>query len=142
MSEQPFLSRLNNRELLVADGATGTTLIARGLPSGSTSETWVMERPEDIIQLHKDFISAGADIILTSTFSASSIRLKGSQLDGKVDVVNRKAVELAKAAVAGTETMIAGSLGPVGQLLKPYGPLEVEDVRNAYAEQCHSLSGA
>jgi 5-methyltetrahydrofolate--homocysteine methyltransferase len=140
MSDKSFLSRIYNNEYLVADGATGTNLIYRGLPNGVTAETWVLEQPEQVIQLHKDFVTAGADIILTSTFGASSIRLKGSRLEGKVDSVNRKAVELARNAAAGTQTFIAGSLGPVGQLLKPYGPLTVDEVQAAYAEQAHIIS--
>lgn len=142
MPEKSFIARIKDGERLIADGATGTTLISRGLPSGSTSETWVMEQPQEIIRLHKDFISAGAEIILTSTFSATSIRMQGTPLKGKEDLVNRRAVELAHQASAGTQVYIAGSLGPVGQLLKPYGPLEPEAARDAYAGQARSLSEA
>ena len=142
MVDQSFLARLKNHQVLVADGATGTNLIARGLPGGATGETWVIERPEKIIQLHKDFINAGADIILTSTFSATSIRLSGSSLEGKADDINRRAVRLAKTAIEDSQVYIAGSLGPVGKLLKPYGPLEYEDVRTAYSQQARSLSEA
>src|SRR4030042_2005020 len=142
MIVQNFLLRIKNKDILVADGATGTNLIARGLPSGVTGETWVIEQPDRIIQLHKDFIDAGADIILTSTFSASSIRLKGSLLEGKAEYVNSRAVELAKAAVGDANVYIAGSIGPVGQLLKPYGPLDVNAVGIAYAEQARSISEA
>ena len=142
MPEKSFLSRITNNEHLVADGATGSNLIDRGLPSGATVETWVLEQPEKIIQLHKDFISCGAEIILTSTFGATSIRLKGSQLVGKTDYINRKAVELAQTAAAGTQTYIAGSLGPVGQLIKPYGPLSTDEVQAAYAEQARAISEA
>jgi 5-methyltetrahydrofolate--homocysteine methyltransferase len=140
MPDQFFLSQIKNHEILVADGATGTNLIARGLPSGVTAESWVIEQPERIIQLHQDFIKAGANIILTSTFSASSIRLRSSTLQGKADYINRKAVELAQAAVGSSQIFIAGSLGPVGQLLRPYGPLEVEEVKAAYSEQAHALT--
>ena len=142
MPENSFLSRITNDDHFVADGATGTNLIARGLPNGVTAESWVLEQPEQIIQLHKDFISAGSDIILTSTFGASSIRLKGSILEGKADQINRKAVELAKDAIIGTHTYIAGSLGPVGQLLKPYGPLTFDEVQETYAEQARSITEA
>lgn len=142
MTKPSILSRIKNNEVLVADGATGSSLIARGLPLGATSETWVLEKPEMIIQLHKDFISAGANIILTSTFSASSLRLKGSLLEGKANLVNRKAVELAQEAAKGTQTYIGGSIGPVGKLLKPYGPLEIDEVRSAYCEQARAISDA
>jgi len=140
MPEQSFLSRISNHEHLVADGATGSNLIARGLPAGITAESWVLEQPGQIIQLHKDFISAGADIILTCTFGASSLRLKGSPFEGKADLINRKAVELAKDAVNGTQTYIAGSLGPVGQLLKPFGPLTIDEVQETYTKQARAIS--
>jgi 5-methyltetrahydrofolate--homocysteine methyltransferase len=142
MIEQSFLSHINDKHILVADGATGTNLIARGLPGGVNAETWVIEQPESIIQLHKDFINAGANIILTSTFTASSIHLKSPLLAGKADYINRRAVELAKVAVGEASVYIAGSMGPVGQLIKPYGPLEVDEVNNAYAEQARALSEA
>ncbi len=140
MPTQSILSRIKNNEILIADGATGTNLIARGLPAGLTAETWVMEQPERIIQLHQEFIHAGADIILTSTFSATPIRLKGSSFDGKADLVNRKAVDLARSAIGNLPVFVAGSLGPVGQLLKPYGPLEPDEVKAAYAQQASALS--
>jgi 5-methyltetrahydrofolate--homocysteine methyltransferase len=101
-----------------------------------------MDHPEQITQLHQDFMRAGADIILTSTFNASSIRLKNSPLDGKSDQVNQRAVELAKMAVGAAQVYIAGSLGPVGQLIKPYGPLTIDEVRAAYAEQARALTDA
>ena len=142
MSKYTLISRINNGEHLIVDGATGTNLIARGLPGGVTAETWVLEQPEKIIQLHQDFISAGAEIILTSTFGASSIRLKGTSLEGKSDRINRQAVELALEAAKELHTYIAGSLGPVGQLLKPLGPLTVDEVMNSYAAQAHSLTQA
>jgi 5-methyltetrahydrofolate--homocysteine methyltransferase len=142
MPDQTFLSRIKNGDVLVADGATGTNQIARGLPSGLTAESWVMEHPERVIQLHQDFIQAGADILLTSTFNGSSIRLKNSALEGKSDSINKKAVQLARNAIGDSPVYIAGSLGPVGQLIKPYGPLSVDEVKTAYAEQARALTDA
>jgi 5-methyltetrahydrofolate--homocysteine methyltransferase len=142
MPKQSILSRIKNNEVLVADGATGTNLIARGLPSGKTPETWIMEDPDQVIQLHKDFINSGADILLTSTFSATPLRLKGSTLEGKSVEVNRKAVELVKEAIGNAPIYIAGSLGPVGQLIKPFGPLEFDEVMSSYSEQARALSEA
>jgi 5-methyltetrahydrofolate--homocysteine methyltransferase len=142
MHEQSFLTRINKGEVLVADGATGTNLIARGLPSGSTAESWVVDQPDKIISLHKEFISAGADIILSSTFNASSIRLKNTPLDGRSGEINQKAVELARVAAGGAAVFVAGSLGPVGQLMKPYGPLTIDEVIAAYLEQANALTQA
>ncbi len=80
MSDKNFSSILIENELLVSDGATGTNLIQRGLPQGKTAEEWVLENPEKILQLHTDFINAGSDIILTSTFGGSRIRLEQSSI--------------------------------------------------------------
>jgi 5-methyltetrahydrofolate--homocysteine methyltransferase len=142
MSKRTFLSRLVDGEHLIADGATGTNLIARGLPAGVTAESWVLEKPEQIIQLHKDFISAGADIILTSTFGGSSIRLRGTALEGKSDLINQRAVELAREAAGDSGTIIAGSMGPLGILIKPLGPLSLDDVISAYAAQSRVLTNS
>ena len=141
MPALPFRQRLQSGATLIADGATGTNLMARGLPRGASSETWVLEKPEQIVQLHRDFIAAGANIILTSTFSASTLRLAGSALADRVLEINQRAVALARQA-AGTETLVAGSLGPVGQLLKPYGPVEPADAAASYAAQAQALTEA
>jgi 5-methyltetrahydrofolate--homocysteine methyltransferase len=139
MGTMNFLSLLSNNKILVADGATGTNLIDRGLPSGVTAETWVLELPAMIVRLHRDFISAGAEIILTSTFNGNPLRLRGTKLEGKADEVNSRAVDLAHQAASETTTLIAGSLGPIGQLLKPLGPLTTDEVQHAYATQAHIL---
>ena len=137
-----FLESIRSGQRLVSDGATGTNLIARGLPHGTTSEHWVLEQPEQIIRLHQEFVAAGANLILTSTFGATSLRLAGSSLAGRAAEVNQRAVALARQAVGTSSVWVAGSLGPVGGLLKPYGPLEVEAVTAAYAEQARSLAEA
>jgi 5-methyltetrahydrofolate--homocysteine methyltransferase len=142
MSNIPFLTRIQSGHILVADGATGTNLIARSLPTGEIAESWVLEEPAKVLQLHKDFISAGSDILLTSTFNASSIRLKNSTLEGKTKAIVHKAVELAKSAAETAQIYIAGSLGPVGGLMKPYGPLDSDEVSIAYAEQAQAHTEA
>ena len=142
MNDRTFLSAIQNNQQLIADGATGSTLMSRGLPGGVTAEKWVLENPEMIIQLHKDFITAGSNIILTSTFSSTLYHLRGTSLEGKTREINHKAVELARQASIGTHIFIAGSLGPLGLLVKPYGPLTLEDVFAAYAEQALALNDA
>jgi 5-methyltetrahydrofolate--homocysteine methyltransferase len=121
-----FLERLRKGEVLVADGATGTNLQQRGLGRGVAPEIWVLEQPEQIVRLQRDFIAAGADIILSCTFGASSIRLDtgGAGLGPRAAEINRRAVALAREAAQGTGVLVAASLGPTGQLLKPFGPLE------------------
>lgn len=138
-----FLERLQSGSVLIADGATGTNLQQRGLERGVPSEEWVLERPEEILRLHRDFIEAGANLILTSTFGASRIRLQaGGALAGRAAEVNRRAVELAREAGRGSGALVAGSMGPTGQLLKPLGPLDEEEAEAAFAEQARLLAEA
>jgi 5-methyltetrahydrofolate--homocysteine methyltransferase len=137
-----FLQRLHAGQLLIADGATGTNLFARGLSRGHSPEHWVLDQPDQIIRLHQDFIAAGADIILTSTFGGSSIRLRGSSIEGRAVDVNQRAASLALQASQGSNTLVGGSIGPLGQLLKPIGPITVEEAFASYAEQAKALSDA
>jgi 5-methyltetrahydrofolate--homocysteine methyltransferase len=138
-----FLERLQSGQVLVADGATGTNLQQRGLGRGVPADEWVLDRPEEILRLHRDFIAAGANIILTCTFGASSVRLQSEgALAGRAAEVNRRAVALAREAARGTDTLVAASIGPTGQLLKPLGPLDEEEAAVAFAEQAGLLSEA
>lgn len=136
-----FLTRLKSNEILISDGATGTNLQARGLERGTPSEEWVVENPKMIIQLHKDFIEAGTDILLTSTFGANRYRISSSLAD-RVSEVNQLAVGLARQAIGDQSIYIAGSIGPLGKLLDPYGPLSYGEAVRAYHEQAVALSDA
>lgn len=135
-----FLERLNAGQVLVSDGATGTNLQKRGLARGTAAERWVLEQPEQILQLHRDFIQVGADVILTCTFGGTRLRLEHSGLTEQVAEVNQRAVELARQAAAGTQTLVAGSIGPTGQLMAPYGPLAAEAAVESFAEQARLLA--
>lgn len=142
MVSNAFIDRLNSGKTLVSDGATGTNLQARGLSLGMPGELWVFEKPEEIIRLHKDFITAGSDIILTCTFGGSRIRLTQKDMQNCTAELNKAAVQLARTAVEGTNVLVAGSIGPLGQLLKPLGTIEPEDARQAYTEQAGLLAEA
>lgn len=140
MNTNDFLTFLNEKKLLISDGATGTNLIQRGLPQGRTAEEWVLDDPEKILQLYRDFINAGSDVILTSTFGGSKIRLEQSGLADRFDEVNSKAVSFAKEAAKDSEVLIAGSLGPLGHMLKPLGPLDPKDAEIYYHDQAIVLA--
>ncbi len=137
-----FTDLLHEKKLLISDGATGSSLQQRGLDKGKSTETWVLENPEAIKQLHLDFLNAGSDILLTCTFGGNRIRLEHAGLADKVEKVNSQAVQIAREAIAGRPALVAGSMGPLGQMLKPLGLLEVEDARKIYAEQAQVLSKA
>jgi 5-methyltetrahydrofolate--homocysteine methyltransferase len=140
MAKSRFLERLAAGEILVCDGATGTNLQKRGLPVGSPSDMWVLENPQGVKQLHQDFVNAGSNLILTNTFGSSQINLKKVGLSERMAEMNRKAVALAKEVVQGTDVFVAGSLGPTGEMLKPYGTLSVEEAEASYAAQAKTLT--
>ena len=137
-----FTENLQKKTVLVADGATGTNLQQRGLLKGKAPESWVLEKPEEIIQLEKDFINAGADIILTCTFGASTIRLAQNGIEKKPSEIIHTAVQLAKKAVNGKDVMIGGSIGPLGHMLKPFGDLDIEVAKENYQEQARAFKNA
>lgn len=147
MSSKRFLERLQSGKTLVLDGATGTNLQRRGLPGGTPSDIWVMDHPEIVMQLHRDFLDAGSDIILTNTFGSSRLHLNHAGLADRFEQTNQMAVELAAKAIAekgplANGTLIAGSMGPLGEMLEPYGALNAGDAEKAYAEQAKALSEA
>jgi 5-methyltetrahydrofolate--homocysteine methyltransferase len=142
MSKPSFMEKIRSGDILVADGATGTNLLNRGLFRGTPSEEWIIKNPDEVIRLHRDFIQAGADILLTNTFGGSPLRLESAELVGRAAEVNREAVRLARQAAEGAAVFVAGSIGPSGKLLKPYGPLEETDVYESFAAQIKALSEA
>jgi methionine synthase I (cobalamin-dependent) len=132
---------LAERDWLLADGATGTNLFDMGLTSGEAPERWIIEHPERIKALHRQFVEAGADIILTNTFGCNRRRLALHNLEGETHALNRRAAELAceVAAAAGRPVVIAGSVGPTGDLLAPLGELTEEDAIEVFVEQMEGL---
>ncbi|GAB4455813.1 MAG: betaine--homocysteine S-methyltransferase [Anaerolineales bacterium] len=136
-----FLERLNSGEILVADGATGSNLQKMGLKPGKPPEDLVIDDPDTILKLASAFVEAGSDIILTCTFGGTRMRMKDSKYQDRAPEVNMRAAEIArKAASARNGVLVAGSMGPVGALIKPYGPLEAEEVRATFAEQAKALA--
>jgi 5-methyltetrahydrofolate--homocysteine methyltransferase len=134
-----FLDRLQDAPL-VADGATGTNLQAAGFEAAKHTEEWILDHPDRILDLERAFVKAGADIILTCTFGASSIRMQGSKYESRVRELNYEASILARdAAGERSATLVAGSIGPLGRLLKPLGPLTLGEATEAYAEQVQGL---
>ncbi len=136
-----FLERLNAGEILVADGATGSNLQKMGLKPGRPPEDLIIDNPDIILSLARSFVQAGSDIILTCTFGGTRMRMKDSKYQDRTPEVNVRAAELArKAASARSDVLVAGSMGPVGALIKPYGPLEAEEVTATFAEQARALA--
>lgn len=136
-----FLERLNAGEILVADGATGSNLQKMGLKPGRPPEDLIIDSPDIILKLASSFVEAGSDIILTCTFGGTRMRMKDSKYQDRTPEVNIRAAEIARqAALARSDVLVAGSMGPVGALLEPYGPLKAEAVKATFAEQAQALA--
>jgi 5-methyltetrahydrofolate--homocysteine methyltransferase len=137
--KQSLRQHLQSGKLLVADGATGTMLMAAGLPAGAAPEQWNVERPEQIVALHRAYLEAGSQIILTNTFGGSRIKLDKFGLGDRIRELNLAAASLAKKASQG-EAFVAGDIGPSGELMQPMGPLTYEAALQAFAEQASALA--
>jgi methionine synthase I (cobalamin-dependent) len=133
---------LGERDYLLADGATGTNMMGMGLPAGQAPDLWNLDRPENVMRLHEGFIGAGADIILTNTFGANRCRLKLDQSEDRTREINEAGARIARAAAdaAGRPVVVAGSIGPTGELLLPYGTLTREEAESTFAEQVQALA--
>jgi homocysteine S-methyltransferase len=140
MSNHPFLQRLAETPLL-ADGAMGTMLYARGASSEQCLEHLVISKPTWVSEIHQAYATAGADIIKTHTFGANRIRLADYGLADKVRDLNFRAVKLVRDVreVTGRSLFIAGDVGPLGKRLHPEGPLSEADAREAFREQVSVL---
>lgn len=139
--QNPIDALLTEKGTLLADGATGTNLFDMGLQSGEAPELWNEDAPERVEALHRGFVEAGADIILTNSFGGSRYRLKLHDAQDRVFALNRRAAEIAAAIAseAGRRVIVAGSVGPTGELLQPLGELTYEDAVEAFAEQIAGL---
>jgi len=142
MPKSNFLERLSKGEVLVSDGATGTNLQKMGLPVGSAAEVWVQENPEAIQKLNQAFLDAGADILLTCTFGASRLRLSASGLEDHCEMINRRAVSITREAIGDRNVLIAGSIGPTGQLLAPLGTVTPQEAEADFSSQARVLCEA
>lgn len=133
---------LAENNYLLLDGAMGTMLFGMGLESGAPPEEWNVDFPERIKKVHEAYIQAGSQIILTNTFGGSSYRLKLHNLQDRVYELNKAAAEIGRAAAAEVdhEVVVAGSIGPSGELLVPMGEMTFEDAEAAFAEQARGLS--
>lgn len=132
---------LGERQVLLADGATGTNLFALGLQHGDAPEYWNLNEPEKVRAHYRSFIDAGSDVVLTNTFGGTANRLKLHGLEGQVHEINQAAAELLKAEIeaSGRQVVCAGSVGPTGDLFEPIGPLTVEDGIAAFSAQMAGL---
>lgn len=136
-----LLELLQRQSVLLLDGAMGTELFKRGLISGGCPEEWNVSHPDRVQDVHCAYVEAGSDIILTNSFGGTHYRLKLHNLQDRVVELNRAAAQNARAVAdaAGRTVLVAGSMGPTGELLMPMGSMSYEACRDAFAEQARGL---
>ena len=140
-ASQRFRDVLAQDGPIVADGAMGTMLFANGLQFGDPPEVWNLTQPEVIRRIQRGYLDAGSRIIMTNTFGGNRLRLGLHGLSERVDELNRTAAILARAEVtaAGGTALVAGDIGPSGEIVAPLGTLDYEIAVDVFREQAASL---
>ena len=126
---------------LILDSATGTQLQKRGYTNEQCAEQWVLEHPEAIQDIQKNYVAAGSNIVYASTFGANRIKLEGNGIRNQTAAYNTRLVGLSREAV-GENAMVAGDIAPTGKFLYPIGDLSFEDLLDVYTEQAQALEQA
>lgn len=141
MSQDALSRLLASRDWLMADGATGTNLFNMGLSAGEPPEFWNVDQPDNIRTLYRGAVDAGSDIFLTNTFGGNASRLKLHQAQGRVHELNRIGASLARdiADASGRVVVVAGSMGPTGEIFEPMGTLTHSAAVEMFHEQAEGL---
>lgn len=132
---------LEERDWLLTDGATGTNLFNMGLTSGDAPELWNDEKPENIHKLYKLAVDAGSDIFLTNSFGGNAARLKLHNAGDRARELSRKSAEIGRelADAQSRPVIVAGSVGPTGEIMQPVGTLSFSDAVEIFHEQAEGL---
>lgn len=137
---KPFREAIQE-QVLILDGAMGTMLQERGLKPGQSPEELNLTMPEVVASVHREYIEAGADIIITNTFGGTHFKLSHYGLESKLAEINRRAVEIARKEARGM-AYVGASIGPTGQFVEPLGEVSFDDMKAAFREQAEALVNA
>ena len=135
-----LLDRLCERPVLVSDGAWGTMLQARGLGAGDCPEEWNVSHAEDVQSVASAYARAGSDMVLTNTFGGSRLKLRKMGHGERVVELNEAGAR--NSLMAAPDVIVAGSVGPTGEFLKPLGTVSVEEMTEVFSEQIAAMLGA
>jgi len=142
------VTRTTLRDLIAArgcalfDGAMGTMLQGAGLEAGESGERWNLEKAEAVAEIHRGYAAAGSVLVTTNTFGATGPRLSASGLGDRVSDVNAAGVRIARAVAEEFGALVAGDVGPTGELIEPLGTLSPSEAQALFAEQIDALAGA
>src|SRR5512135_2452282 len=138
-----LLERLSS-EVLLADGAMGTMLHSHGTGFDKCFDELNLSNPAAVAEVHRSYIDAGAQLILTNTFGSNRYKLSKHGLAKQVVEINRMGVELARRTVSASfkDVLVAGDVGPRGVRIAPFGRFQPEQARTAFAEQISALCSA
>ena len=141
MSQDKLSHLLSTRDWLMADGATGTNLFNMGLTAGEPPELWNVDQPDNIRTLYRGAVNAGSDIFLTNTFGGNAARLKLHNAQGRVRELNRVGAALGReiADASGRVVVVAGSVGPTGEIFEPMGTMTHASAVEIFHEQAEGL---
>jgi 5-methyltetrahydrofolate--homocysteine methyltransferase len=132
---------LQRKKVWVFDGAMGTMLQKHGWQIGECPEAYNLSKPEIVFEIHRSYVNAGSDIIQSNTFGANLLRLKMFGLESKTIEINKRGIEIARNA-AGTDVIVAASLGPLGELIKPLSETTREQAFDSFREQAKGMTEA
>lgn len=139
-STSALVTALTDHPVLLVDGAMGTELFHRGLGPGDPPELWNIEEPERVQSVYQAYIDAGSDIILTNTFGGTHYRLALHKLQDRVVELNAAGAALGRAVARECDVLVAGSMGPTGELLEPMGTMTPMACAAAFEEQAQGLA--
>jgi 5-methyltetrahydrofolate--homocysteine methyltransferase len=140
MNRQEFQELLQDHPIFL-DGATGSNLQKKGMPAGVCPERWILDHREVLIELQREYVESGSNIVYAPTFTANRIKLKEYGLEDRIEEINHELVGLSKEAVGG-RAYVAGDITMTGEQLAPMGYMDFEDLIEVYKEQIRYLADA
>ena len=138
---QDFIQAIADEHVYLFDGAMGTMLYAKGVFINRCYDELNLRNPEIVLEVHKQYVRAGAEVLETNTYGANRVKLRSFGIEEELRAINMSAVEIARRA-AGDSVYVAGAIGPLGIRIEPYGPTALDEAREIFREQAEALRDA
>src|ERR1043165_1877217 len=138
---QDFIQAIADEHVYLFDGAMGTMLYSKGVFINKCYDELNLRNPEIVLEVHKQYVRSGAEILETNTYGANRVKLRTFGIEDELRDINAAAVEIARRA-AGDSVYVAGAIGPLGIRIEPYGPTALDEARDFFREQAEALRDA